>query len=84
MKLLLLSASAPRQGAAYALVRHFHRWRLDYSEGQFAAKGTGEALKLPALALAIINAKPRIEGNPYMFASDRTRRADSWSWQIAK
>lgn len=32
------------------------------------SKGTGGALKLPATALAIIEAQPRLEGNPYVFA----------------
>jgi integrase len=36
------------------------------------SKGTGGALKLPAAALAIIEAQPQIEGNPYVFAG-RTR-----------
>ena len=35
-------------------------------------KGTGEFLKLPALALGVIKAQPKIEGNAYVFASDRT------------
>lgn len=36
------------------------------------SKGTGGALQLPAAALAIIEAQPRQEGNPYVFAG-RTR-----------
>jgi integrase len=36
------------------------------------AKGTAGKLKLPRLALSIINAQPRIGDNPFVFASTRT------------
>jgi integrase len=36
------------------------------------SKGTGGALKLPTAALAIIEAQPQIEGNPYVFAGRTT------------
>jgi integrase len=38
-------------------------------------KGTGEKLKLPKVALDIIEAQPRIAGNPHVFAAARGRGA---------
>ena len=35
-------------------------------------KGTGELLKLPPLALQVIETQPKIDGNAFVFASDRT------------
>ena len=42
------------------------------AKGHDREKGTGELLKLPPLALAVIDAQPRRADNPYVFASDRT------------
>ena len=39
-------------------------WYVREEEG---AKGTGQILKLPPLALQILNGLPRIEGSPYVF-----------------
>ena len=48
-------------------------------------KGTGGALKLPTMALQIIERQPRIEGNPYVFASGENTHFNSWSlakWKL--
>jgi integrase len=47
-------------------------WTMPKGDRQ---KGNAGKLKLPALAVQIINALPRIEGNPFVFASDRTDHA---------
>ena len=47
-------------------------WTIPKADRQ---KGNAGKLKLPALAVQVINALPRIEGNPFVFASDRTTRA---------
>jgi integrase len=40
-------------------------WYIREEEGE--AKGTGQVLRLPALALDILKGLPRIKGNPYVF-----------------
>lgn len=42
------------------------------AKGHEREKNTGELLKLPPLALAVIDAQPKRAGNAYVFASDRT------------
>jgi integrase len=42
-------------------------------------KGNAGKLKLPALAVQIINALPRMTGNEFVFASDRTDKAISFN-----
>jgi integrase len=47
-------------------------WTMPKEDRQ---KGNAGKVKLPALAVQIINTLPRIEGNPFVFASDRTNKA---------
>jgi integrase len=47
-------------------------WTIPQTE---RGKGTAGALKLPAMAIDIIRALPRIADNPFVFASTRTNRA---------
>jgi len=69
IKMLLLTGQ--RRGAVLRM-----RWD-DISDGVWEIqseereKGNAGSLKLPAQALAIINALPRISGNPYVFAAAR-------------
>lgn len=42
-------------------------------------KGTAGTIKLPQLAVDIIDAQPRIEGNPYVFAYRGTKAFNAWS-----
>ena len=69
IKMLLLTGQ--RRGAVLRM-----RWS-DISDGVWEIqseereKGNAGSLKLPAQALAIINAQPRISGNPYVFAAAR-------------
>ena len=43
------------------------------------AKGTGELLKLPPMALAVIEAQPMIAGNPHVFPARGRGPFNSWS-----
>jgi integrase len=47
-------------------------WTMPKGDRQ---KGNAGTLKLSALAVQIINALPKLEGNSFVFASDRTNRA---------
>jgi integrase len=42
-------------------------------------KGNAGQLKLPQLALDIMEAQPRIHGNPFVFASGTKKHFNSWS-----
>ncbi len=42
-------------------------------------KGTGGALKLPQLALDVINAQPHLQGSPYVFSAVRGRKSMVWN-----
>ncbi len=73
VKIALLTAQRRQQIAGM-------RWD-DVKDGVWAiptearAKGTGELLKLPATALSVIEAQPRISGSPFVFAgAPRGRR----------
>ena len=50
-------------------------WTVDQQERE---KGTGGALKLPTIALDIINRQPIVKGNPYIFASAHGKHFNSF------
>jgi integrase len=51
-------------------------WRMPLED---RAKGVGGALQLPNAALAIIEAQPRMSGNPYVFAGRYKGYFNGWS-----
>jgi integrase len=78
VKLLLLTAQR-REKVSTMQWEHVvdGAWTVPHEERE---KGTGGVLKLPQLALDIIDSQPRIAGNPYVFpGSARGRRHGSRS-----
>jgi len=69
VKMLLLTAQRLRKTAA---MKWEHvtdgAWHIPSEKGE---KGHAGVLKLPPLALAIINAQPRVADNPYVFVAER-------------
>jgi integrase len=51
-------------------------WRIASEAREKASAGF---LRLPKMALAIVQAQPRIAGNPYVFASGQSKHFNSWS-----
>ena len=51
-------------------------WTIKTDDGE---KGTAGKIKLPQLALDIINEQPPLEGNPYVFAYRGTKAFNAWS-----
>ncbi len=65
------------------------RW-ADIKDGEWhipsepREKGNAGAIKLPQLALDILEAQPRVVGNPYVFASGAKLHFNSWSQRKAE
>jgi integrase len=53
-------------------------WRIA-TEDEAREKASAGSLRLPPMALAILEGLPRIAGNPYVFASGEKKHFNSWS-----
>jgi len=69
-----------RQSGDDALGRH-HRWGLDIRSEE-REKGNADMLRLPPLALDILNSQVRVAGNPHVFAGRGGKAFNSFSENV--